>query len=81
MIQAARIRLVRHTGGERRRHSLPCVSSTSPIHPFGRSQTGRNSRLVIRHDQTAAQCLRLPRVHIPAPIVPNDRRRLFAVTA
>jgi hypothetical protein len=35
------VRLGRHTGGERRRHSLPCVSSTSPFHPFGRWQTGR----------------------------------------
>lgn len=70
-----------HVGGERRRHPLPCMSSTSPIHPFGRLQTGRNSRLVIRYDQTTAQRLRLPRVPVPAPIVPNDRRHLFAVTA
>lgn len=35
------ISLGRHSGGERRRHSLPCVSSTSPFHPFGRWQTGR----------------------------------------
>jgi hypothetical protein len=36
------VSLCRHTGGERRRHSLPCMSSTSPFHPFGRWQTGRN---------------------------------------
>lgn len=78
---SVRVPLGRHVGGERRRHSLPCVSSTSPIHPFGRSQTGRNSRLVIRHDLTTAQRLRVPRVHVPAPVVPNDRRHLFVVTA
>lgn len=36
------VSLARQLGGERRRHSLPQVSSTSPIHPFGRWQTGRN---------------------------------------
>lgn len=81
MIPATQILLVRHVGGERRRHSHPQMSSASLFHPFGRSQTGRNSRLVVRHDQASALCLLLPRVHVPAPVVPNDRRHLFAVTA
>ena len=70
----------RHLGGERRQSLSPWLSS-SPFTPFGRSQTGRNSRLVVRHDQASAQRLRFPRVHVPAPVVPNDRRHLFAVAA
>lgn len=42
MIPATHVPLVRQLGGERRRHSHPQVPSTSPFHPFGRWQTGRN---------------------------------------
>jgi len=74
------VSLCRHPGGERRRHFLPCVSSTSPIYPFDRLQTGRNFRLVVRHDQASAPRLCLSGLHVPTPVVPNDRRHLFAAT-
>jgi len=75
------IPLARHFGDERRRLSSPRLSSTSPFHPFGRWQTGRNSREAFRPGQTSALSLPLPYVHTLAPVVPNDRRQLFVVAA
>jgi hypothetical protein len=75
------VSLCRQPGGERRQLLSPWLPS-SLIHPFGRWQTGRILRAVSPDPRAVAPFrLPLPKVHVLAPIVPNDRRHLFAVTA
>ena len=74
--------LARQLGGERRRHSFPRLSSTSPFHPFDRWQTGRSPHAGSPDLGVRAPSLPLPKQHAT---IGGDRMQrsspLFAAAA